>query len=510
MFRNPCVAGRKAGSVRSSSDQLVNGRRAVRHAAIETLEERRLLSISLAAPQTTTFGGDTLGQMVPVNLDGNNATDLLVSVTASGSGSIDRVLLGDPGQGLVRGSNIGQPALTDLAPIATGDFNADGFPDFVQAFESSDGTTGYISMSVNNGDGTFFRPQIPQPVVNNPVALAVADFNNDHIPDIIVSNNADRPSMSLYLGDGIDGRFHQAAGFYTNQLVTNIVTGDLNNDGNIDMATPQGIFYGQGDGTFKTPLAYPAGGGSENIVAADFNNDGKLDLALAGGPDQPSQAANITLLLNNGDKTFTVSTLNVGTGLTGIVGMATGVLQIDSFNDLVVTLGAGGGAHANQVAVLPSNGDGTFGSALFFNTGVNAGPVVVAPFNGGVRNDVAVLDQANATVSVLSNASFLDAQISLTSSNLNSVQGEVVQLSANVIGGQASVPTGTVTFFDGQTAIGTVNILPSGLAPLLTTPLAPGASWVVIRGASPLGSTVTVPMAVCPSKKVTVPVGTIA
>jgi hypothetical protein len=438
------------------------------------------MSVSLAAPSQVGFGGEVLGQMAPVELTGDNAMDLIVTDLSTDAGSLDRVLLGRPGQSFAIGSTIGQPGnLKPTAPIAAGFFNQDAFPDFVQAMEATDDSMGDVVISINNGDGTFFRTQVLQAGIH-PLAIVVGDFNNDHVQDIILSSAGDSSNPPVnweYFGNG-DGTFRTVPAFFNNQPVTTLVTADFNSDGNLDLATPQGILYGHGDGTFTTPVGYPAGNGSESIVADDFNHDGKMDLALAGGVDQPNQPAVITLLLNNGNKTFTATSLNVGTGLTGIVGMASGSLQTDSISDLVVTLGAGGGAHANQVAVVPNNGDGTFGSSLFFALGQAAGPVVVGHFNGTERNDVVALDQANGTVALLDNASFLDAQVSLTSSNINAVQGEVVQLSATCVGGQSAVPTGTVTFFDGQTSLGTANVLPSGLAPLITTQLAPGAHTI--------------------------------
>src|ERR1019366_2411251 len=74
---------------------------------------------------------------------------------------------------------------------------------------------------------------------------------------------------------------------------------------------------GNGDGTF-TPAPSPAVGvGPNSIVAADFNQDGILDLAVlnklnASGPIAPGS---VTILLGNGDGTFTPVGATPATGL---------------------------------------------------------------------------------------------------------------------------------------------------------------------------------------------------
>ncbi len=60
------------------------------------------------------------------------------------------------------------------------------------------------------------------------------------------------------------------------------------------------ILLGNGDGTFTAAATSPATGISPfGIVVADFNGDGKPDLAVAN-----EQTNTVTVLLGNGDGTF--------------------------------------------------------------------------------------------------------------------------------------------------------------------------------------------------------------
>lgn len=81
--------------------------------------------------------------------------------------------------------------------------------------------------------------------------------------------------------------------------------GDFNRDSNPDMVVANrdagcvSILLGNGDGTFRARVDYPAPGGPASVVAKDLNSDGLPDLAVAS-----QDASLVSILLNNGDGTF--------------------------------------------------------------------------------------------------------------------------------------------------------------------------------------------------------------
>lgn len=111
--------------------------------------------------------------------------------------------------------------------------------------------------------------------------VATGDFNEDGKPDYV--NSAQE--MSVRLGNG-DGTFRPPVVFGTpGQSIQDISVADINRDGHLDVVTTsyQGIsiYFGKGDGTFQTgtPITF-SNVFPMSAAVADFNGDGLLDIAV--------------------------------------------------------------------------------------------------------------------------------------------------------------------------------------------------------------------------------------
>jgi uncharacterized protein (TIGR03437 family) len=135
--------------------------------------------------------------------------------------------------------------------ISSGDFNKDGIPDLVLTAATANFAYTLV-VFIGNGDGTF-KPGVLIPTGFGVDSVAVADFNGDGKPDLVVSH----------------------------------CCGDVDID----------YLLGNGDGTFQPQVPIITDGGAMASVVADFNGDGKPDIAFASSVVGPEDSS-VSIFLN--------------------------------------------------------------------------------------------------------------------------------------------------------------------------------------------------------------------
>jgi Abnormal spindle-like microcephaly-assoc'd, ASPM-SPD-2-Hydin/FG-GAP-like repeat len=259
------------------------------------------------------------------------------------------------------------------------------------AINASDvATAGTASVTVSNptpgggtSSGVYFEVTTPKPVtlagIQLPalagigVAPIAVDLNNDHKLDLVLSFQ-DRVAVALGNGDGtfqppikIGG---EDLGIGNFNGAGNLVIGDFNKDGKLDIASvgasifPSSvfIFLGNGDGTFQTAIktGSQSNTGYLRVAVGDFNQDGKLDIAatyfMSSGQGISDQG--ISILSGNGDGTFQLP-INISTPQGGI-------LLADDFDGdgVLDLLTYPTGLSGDSIATFLGNGDGTFQSPI--------------------------------------------------------------------------------------------------------------------------------------------------
>jgi len=279
------------------------------------------------------------------------------------------------------------------------------------------------------GDGHFPNSTLLSSDNNPVVGFAIGDFDGDHKEDVAATVQLSPVGLDvyLYLSNG-DGTFQSPRRFKAgggNQY-SSIVSGDFNNDGKLDLAVLSvnphnnggsvAVLLGDGRGGFRRPIFYyirnPRSNAFPSVLAAgDFNRDKNLDLAVAFSNYSSNKSSYVQVLLGNGDGTFRK-------GVRAAVGpnpldMAAADFNGDGKLDLVVTNSpcAQGCGFPSNISVLLGNGNGTFQNPVSFPTrGRSALKLTVADFNGDGKPDVATVNEADSSVSVLLNTTPFPSQ----------------------------------------------------------------------------------------------------
>jgi hypothetical protein len=217
-----------------------------------------------------------------------------------------------------------------------------------------------VTVVFGDGKGRFAGPGTSFAVGQMPYQrVRAADVNRDNDPDIITTNT-EGGDVSVLLGDG-KGGFTPATGspFRANPRPFGVAVGDLNVDGNPDLAivnfSGQGtdtskdaitILLGNADGTFTPAPGSPfkSGRSPVSVAIGDVNGDGVMDVAAAN-----MTGNSVTLLLGGKDgmRPAPRSPVTVGADPEFI---ALGDLNGDGKADIVVAETEG-----NTVRVITSN-----------------------------------------------------------------------------------------------------------------------------------------------------------
>lgn len=363
-----------------------NHGRATRRPRFETFEDRRMLSFTPAVNYATVGTPSAI-----VTADFNNDGNLDLATCANASIGSFSVLMGDGagGFGAAQRTVIG----SQLSSMAVADFNNDTRPDMVVS------DSGSFRILVGNGDGTF---QAGVSAGYGDMA-AVGDFNSDGNIDVVVNwlDGDWWTHIQVYRGNGQGGFAVGPDSYYSGWGGMTAV--DLNNDGKLDVATGEGLAF-LGDGTgglqFDWNQQVLLNGGA--VATGNFTGDGNADVIVASDTQ-------LAVLRGRGDGGFHAP---IHYSVNGIPhsAVATADFNADGQLDAVVT-----DKNAATVSVMLGNGDGTLHFGGTFATGAAPSDVLVGDFNRDGRPDVAVSNAAAdaRTVSILLNDGVWQAEPNL-------------------------------------------------------------------------------------------------
>lgn len=257
------------------------------------------------------------------------------------------------------------------------DVNEDGILDLVILNEQR-GSQGSVLVSLGTRSGAFQTPTA-YAVGTTAGDMAVVDVNGDHHLDLLVLNEDDN-TMSVLLGNG-DGTFQPQVTYPAGTTPNGIATGDFNGDGKLDVAstnydTGVSILLGNGDGTFRAPIFSAEAGAFSAPAVADFNGDSKLDLVVANFVTNGNQ---LNVMFGNGDGTFQTP-VSYTMPYFGPEEVAVADINGDGKLDLAI-----GGTF---LATMFGNGDGTFQAAVDVGTESLMEGMAFTDLNGDGKLDI--------------------------------------------------------------------------------------------------------------------------
>jgi hypothetical protein len=238
------------------------------------------------------------------NADGN--VDFAVSSFATGQISI---FLGDGKGGFTEAtkSPIALPSgVLNPVAMAEGDFDADGKADLaVLANNNAPSTPGEVAVLLGQGDGTFSSAGPATTVGNGPVAMATGNFDSSGSLDLAVVNQTDG-SVTILLNHG-DATFGQGPNspvlIGTGTSPTGIAVADFDGNGTPDIVVSNSatntfaVVLNGGLGVFAVAIEPPGGTNPSAIVAAALETGARADVAIANDP--ASGNGQVTVVLNS-------------------------------------------------------------------------------------------------------------------------------------------------------------------------------------------------------------------
>ncbi|RZK55243.1 MAG: T9SS type A sorting domain-containing protein, partial [Hymenobacter sp.] len=238
-------------------------------------------TFAAAVAYSTGAGSQPYGLAV-ADVNGDSRPDI---ITANSATSSIGVLLNN-GTGTFAAMVSYPTGTATPVKVAVGDVNNDGKADIVACLNFNSA----VGLLLGNGTGTF-QALSTIALTYKPNNLALADLNADSKLDIVTSSDNNSGYATVQLGNG-NGTFATATSYASssNSFTNSVTVADVSGDGKPDIITANpgnytaGVLKNNGTGTFaavQSFLAGPSGSMPYDVAAVDVSGDGKPDLLMA-------------------------------------------------------------------------------------------------------------------------------------------------------------------------------------------------------------------------------------
>ncbi|CAF4701818.1 unnamed protein product [Rotaria sp. Silwood1] len=367
-------------------------------------------------PNATTYSANIIVLPISVTVGDVNNDHKLDLVVTDGLFDNVGVLLGH-GDGIFSNAttySVGRSSSPNGVSLV--DLNNDNHLDLIVS--TLDG--GFIGIFIGYGNGSFQEvTTYSTESTSSLYYMAIADFNNDHQHDFVVTDITN-DEIIIFYGYG-NGSFRLArrypTGFGSSPYA--ITTAKLKNNQQINIVITLwgtgnvGILTEYNAAEFASKKTYPTGSASQpySVTVGKYNNDSYVDIAVVNaGKD------NLDILFNSGNGTFeTQITYPIGADSYPQY-VITDDINKDDHLDIVTV-----NSKSNSISVIMGHGNGTFDIPKVYSTGENSYPlaIVVDDFNKDNRSDLIIANAGTDSIGVLIGFHYVSFQSQKTYSGDN-------------------------------------------------------------------------------------------
>ncbi len=345
---------------------------------------RAALAVAMAVLAAGASHGQTLFDDVRVDHPLPSQPDQSVTADFDGNGTLDLALVHmNPGSVTLFLSNPAgdflPPLPTSVAQsprgIAAGDVDGDGDVDLAVALSTGSG----VRLLLNDGAGNMSLGAVVATAGGSPLDVALANMDGGSDLELVAGSGN---LLQVFSNNG-SGSFTSLATVATTGFVLHLAAGDLDGDGDIDVAASQMVPAGMlvsmnnGSGSLGAPSYHATGANPQNPCIADVDGDSDNDILVPN-----TDTGTIGIHLNNGSGVF-----SAGTGLTGVGSpSAVSAMDMNGDGDLdILVAGQSGGL----CGFFVNNGGGVFAPVVLYRATGPAYTVSCGDWGGDGLPDVA-------------------------------------------------------------------------------------------------------------------------
>jgi microcompartment protein CcmK/EutM len=446
---------------------------------------RGATTASFAAAETFATGGHP-NSITTADLNGDGLLDLIVSNYVSRTVS---VLLNTTTPGATTSSFATQQTFaTGTGPsfVEAADVNGDGRPDLLVANYGSASVSVLLNTTTPGAATPSFAAQQTFATGRGAISLTAVDLNGDGLLDLAVANYGSG-TVSVLLNTTTPGAtapsFAAQQTFAAGRGPISVAAADLNGDGRPDLIVANAssndvsvllntTAAGAATFTFAAQQTFATGSRPRSVPALDVNGDGLIDLIASN-----DRSADVSVLLNmpavvgTGTATGTIDSAPVVASIVLADPNPTVAASVDfsvTFSEAVTGVTAAnfilsGTATSGASIGTPTTSDGGITWNVPVTTGIAGTLGLTLSDRTGIADSAGnqlydtTTDDGSVFDPVIGPQYTIDGTTTTdVSSSLNpSAHGQSVTFTAtvtNTIGG--GVPTGSVTFFDGESTLG--------------------------------------------------------